>query len=128
MHVFICLSANKKKVLMHFFQFRFLGVFASPGQNYRGIGFLLVLGKICMSKKRIKRIDPKTNVQAGQHSASTLYIYIEHIHCAVGQLKMICLKRNCEPFLFLLHQLSANCFWWLKHLKLNYYIIRLPSL
>lgn len=56
-----------------------LGVCSSPGQNYKEIGFLLVLDEICMSKKKIKRIDQQNKAEAGQ-KATQHALHIKHIH------------------------------------------------
>lgn len=128
-HAFVCLL----QVIMHFLC-GCLGIYASPGQNYKEIGFLLVLGKICMSKKRIKRIDPQNNAQAGPEcSQHALHIKHIHLYCTAtesfeNENNFFAEKELGAIFgsLFSLHQLPANCFWWQKLLKLNYYRIK-PS-
>lgn len=101
MYLFVCLlSVNACSVC--------LGEYASPGQNYKEIGFLLVLDKICMSKKRIKRIDPQNNAQAGPEGTQhALHIKHIHLYCMVTESfaneNHLFAERNCEPLL-------AHCF------------------
>lgn len=69
-----------------------LGVYLSPGQNHKEIGFLLVLDRICMSKKKIKRIDQQNKAEAGQE-ATKRALYVQHIHL-YGMLTEIFTKEN----------------------------------
>lgn len=99
-----------------------LCVYTSPGQNYKESGFLLVLGKICMSKKRIKRINLQNNSQVGPEFSQDA-LHIKHIHFVLyGNWKFkpesnFCAEKELWSVFgpqFSLHQLPANCFGWRK--------------